>query len=192
VPALALGRVRRAEWMRTSRTRPACCPSSCAWRPTTTSCSARATCTAHGRKLADGPAGAQLLRQRLRALVTACRSATRPAAFKCWRRAALLAVEPERVRSNGSLPDRTTYRPGRAPPHPRGAIIFMDRVCGESRCRAHRPRGALDLLCSARDRLGRHEPRLLVLNEPTAPPAGGRRGGAPARDLPPVAAGGDE
>ena len=55
--------------------------------------------------------------------------------FKCWRRAALLAVEPERVRSNGySFQIETTYRAWtRAHRIREVPIIFMDRVRGESK-----------------------------------------------------------
>jgi dolichol-phosphate mannosyltransferase len=55
--------------------------------------------------------------------------------FKCWRREALAAVEPERVRSNGyAFQIETTYKAWR-----RGLrihevpIIFMDRAVGESK-----------------------------------------------------------
>ena len=55
--------------------------------------------------------------------------------FKCWRRAALAAIEPERVRSNGyAFQIETTYRAWR-----RGfaisevPILFVDRVAGESK-----------------------------------------------------------
>jgi dolichol-phosphate mannosyltransferase len=55
--------------------------------------------------------------------------------FKCWRRSALLAIDPERVRSNGySFQIETTYRTWT-----RGLrihevpIIFMDREHGESK-----------------------------------------------------------
>ena len=55
--------------------------------------------------------------------------------FKCWRRAALTAIHPERVRSNGySFQVETTYRS-----YIRGfrirevPIIFMDRERGESK-----------------------------------------------------------
>jgi len=55
--------------------------------------------------------------------------------FKCWRRAALLAIQPDRVRSNGySFQIETTYRAWK-----RGQricevpIIFMDREVGESK-----------------------------------------------------------
>jgi dolichol-phosphate mannosyltransferase len=55
--------------------------------------------------------------------------------FKCWRRSALLAIKPERVRSNGySFQIETTYRSWT-----RGLrihevpIIFMDRETGESK-----------------------------------------------------------
>ena len=55
--------------------------------------------------------------------------------FKCWRRAALLAVEPARVRSNGySFQIETTYRAWtRAQRIHEVPIIFMDRVRGESK-----------------------------------------------------------
>ena len=55
--------------------------------------------------------------------------------FKCWRRAALLAVEPERVRSNGySFQIETTYRAWTGRHRIREVpIIFMDRVCGDSK-----------------------------------------------------------
>jgi len=55
--------------------------------------------------------------------------------FKCWRRAALLAVEPARVRSNGySFQIETTYRAWtRAQRIREVPIIFMDRVRGESK-----------------------------------------------------------
>jgi len=55
--------------------------------------------------------------------------------FKCWRRAALVAVEPERVRSNGySFQIETTYRAWTRRHRIREVpIIFMDRVRGESK-----------------------------------------------------------
>ena len=55
--------------------------------------------------------------------------------FKCWRREALAAIAPERVRSNGyAFQIETTYRAWR-----RGLaigevpILFVDRVAGESK-----------------------------------------------------------
>jgi dolichol-phosphate mannosyltransferase len=55
--------------------------------------------------------------------------------FKCWRREALAAIEPQRVRSNGyAFQIETTYKAWR-----RGLriqevpIIFMDRTTGESK-----------------------------------------------------------
>lgn len=55
--------------------------------------------------------------------------------FKCWRRATLAAIEPERVRSNGyAFQIETTYRAWR-----RGfrihevPILFLDRTTGESK-----------------------------------------------------------
>jgi dolichol-phosphate mannosyltransferase len=55
--------------------------------------------------------------------------------FKCWRREALLAIEPDRVRSNGyAFQIETTFRAWR-----RGRtivevpILFLDRVEGESK-----------------------------------------------------------
>ena len=55
--------------------------------------------------------------------------------FKCWRRQALLAIEPERVRSNGySFQIETTYRCWRRGLRIREVpIIFMDREVGESK-----------------------------------------------------------
>ena len=55
--------------------------------------------------------------------------------FKCWRRHALLAIEPERVRSNGySFQIETTYRCWRRGLRIREVpIIFMDREVGESK-----------------------------------------------------------
>ncbi len=55
--------------------------------------------------------------------------------FKCWRRSALVAVAPERVRSNGySFQIETTFRAWKGRYRIREVpIIFMDRVRGESK-----------------------------------------------------------
>ncbi len=55
--------------------------------------------------------------------------------FKCWRRAALLAIEPERVRSNGySFQIETTFRAWKRALRIREVpFIFQDRVRGESK-----------------------------------------------------------
>ena len=55
--------------------------------------------------------------------------------FKCWRRAALNAIQPERVRSNGySFQIETTYRSWTRGLRIREVpIIFMDRERGESK-----------------------------------------------------------
>lgn len=55
--------------------------------------------------------------------------------FKCWRRAALAAIQPERVRSNGySFQIETTYRSWTRGLRIREVpIIFMDRERGESK-----------------------------------------------------------
>lgn len=55
--------------------------------------------------------------------------------FKCWRREALAAIHPERVRSNGySFQIETTYRAWRRGLRIREVpIIFMDRESGESK-----------------------------------------------------------
>jgi dolichol-phosphate mannosyltransferase len=55
--------------------------------------------------------------------------------FKCWRRRALAAIAPERVRSNGySFQIETTYRAWkRAHRIHEVPIIFMDRTVGESK-----------------------------------------------------------
>ena len=55
--------------------------------------------------------------------------------FKCWRREALLAIQPERVRSNGyAFQIETTYRAWKRGLRIRELpIIFMDRELGESK-----------------------------------------------------------
>jgi dolichol-phosphate mannosyltransferase len=55
--------------------------------------------------------------------------------FKCWRRGALEAIHPDRVRSNGyAFQIETTYRAWRQGLKIRELpIIFMDRVSGESK-----------------------------------------------------------
>ena len=55
--------------------------------------------------------------------------------FKCWRQAALRAVEPDRVRSNGySFQIEMTYRAWKRAQRIREVqIIFTDRVRGESK-----------------------------------------------------------
>jgi len=55
--------------------------------------------------------------------------------FKCWRRAALAAIQPDRVRSNGySFQIETTYRSWTRGLRIREVpIIFMDRERGESK-----------------------------------------------------------
>jgi dolichol-phosphate mannosyltransferase len=55
--------------------------------------------------------------------------------FKCWRQAALRAVDPDRVRSNGySFQIETTFRAWKQMQRIREVpIIFMDRVRGESK-----------------------------------------------------------
>jgi dolichol-phosphate mannosyltransferase len=55
--------------------------------------------------------------------------------FKCWRRAALTAIQPDRVRSNGySFQIETTYRSWTRGLRIREVpIIFMDRERGESK-----------------------------------------------------------
>ena len=55
--------------------------------------------------------------------------------FKCWRRSALLAIEPDRVRSNGyAFQIETTYRVWRRGLRIRELpILFVDRVAGESK-----------------------------------------------------------
>jgi dolichol-phosphate mannosyltransferase len=55
--------------------------------------------------------------------------------FKCWRRDALTAIRPERVRSNGyAFQIETTYRAFRQKLRIREiSILFMDRTVGESK-----------------------------------------------------------
>jgi dolichol-phosphate mannosyltransferase len=55
--------------------------------------------------------------------------------FKCWRREALLAIHPERVRSNGyAFQIETTYRSWRRGLRIRELpIVFMDRTVGDSK-----------------------------------------------------------
>jgi dolichol-phosphate mannosyltransferase len=55
--------------------------------------------------------------------------------FKCWRRSALVAIDPERVRSNGySFQIETTYRTWTRGLRIREVpIIFVDRQRGESK-----------------------------------------------------------
>ena len=55
--------------------------------------------------------------------------------FKCWRREALLAIQPERVISNGyAFQIETTYRAWRRGLRIREVpIVFMDRQVGESK-----------------------------------------------------------
>ena len=55
--------------------------------------------------------------------------------FKCWRREALLAIQPERVRSNGyAFQIETTYRAWKRGLRIRELpIIFIDRELGESK-----------------------------------------------------------
>jgi len=55
--------------------------------------------------------------------------------FKCWRREALLAIHPERVRSNGyAFQIETTYRSWRQGLRIRELpIVFMDRTVGDSK-----------------------------------------------------------
>ncbi|HYY06186.1 MAG TPA: polyprenol monophosphomannose synthase, partial [Candidatus Limnocylindria bacterium] len=57
------------------------------------------------------------------------------AGFKCWRREALAAIEPERVRSNGyAFQIETTYRVWCRGLRIREVpIVFMDRTVGDSK-----------------------------------------------------------